>query len=141
MQTKKSTFGWILTFAGQKRSGYLMSVIFAVLGAAFQMLPFFVMAWIIGKLLAGDRILSGYLTDCAVMAAFWLLRVGFHALSTAQSHRSTFAVLGNIRKQGLQKLARSRSATCRPEARASSRTSSSSAWTRSSRRSRTSSRR
>ena len=42
MQTKKSTFGWILTFAGQKRSGYIASVIFAVLGAAFQMLPFFV---------------------------------------------------------------------------------------------------
>ena len=105
MQTKKSTFGWILTFAGQKRSGYIASVIFAVLGAAFQMLPFFVMASVIGKLLAGDRALSGYLVDCAVMAAFWLLRVGFHSLSTAQSHRATFAVLGNIRKQGLQKLA------------------------------------
>ncbi len=106
MQTKKSTFGWVLTFAGQKRSGYLMSVIFAVLGAVFQMLPFFVMARVIGKLLAGDRTLSGYLVNCAGMAAFWLLRVGFHALSTAQSHRATFAVLGNIRKQGLQKLAR-----------------------------------
>lgn len=35
-------------------------------------------------------------------------RVGsvFHSLSTAQSHKATFAVLGNIRKQGLAKLAR-----------------------------------
>ena len=106
MQTKKSTFGWVMTFAGQKKSGYIASVILAVIGAAFQILPFFVMARVIGKLLAGNRDLAGYLIDCAVMAAFWLLRVLFHSLSTAQSHKATFAVLGNIRKQGLAKLAK-----------------------------------
>ena len=106
MQAKKSTFGWIFTFAGQKRSGYIASVIFAVIGAVFQILPFFVMARVIGKLLEGNRDLSGYLLDCGVIAAFWLLRVLFHSLSTAQSHQATFAVLANIRKQGLQKLAR-----------------------------------
>lgn len=106
MQKEKSTFGWVFAFAGQKRSGYISSVLLAVIGAAFQILPFFVMASVIGKLLAGNRELSGYIADCAVMAAFWLLRVLFHSLSTAQSHRATFAVLANIRKQGLEKLAR-----------------------------------
>ena len=106
MKKEKSTFGWVFTFAGQKKSGYLASVVFAVLGAAFQILPFFVMARVIGKLLAGNKDLAGYLIDCAGMAAFWLLRVLFHSLSTAQSHKATFAVLGNIRKQGLAKLAR-----------------------------------
>ena len=81
-------------------------MIFAVIGAAFQILPFFVMARVIGKLLAGNKDFFGYLTDCAVMAALWLLRELFHSLSTAQSHKATFAVLGNIRKQGLAKLAR-----------------------------------
>ena len=106
MQKEKSAFGWILTFAGQKKSGYIASVGLAVAGAAFQILPFFVMARVIGKLLSGNRDLAGYLVDCAVMAAFWMLRVLFHALSTSQSHRATFAVLGNIRKRGLEKLAR-----------------------------------
>ncbi len=106
MKKPKSTFEWIFAFAGQKRTGYIASVAFAVMGAVFQVLPFFVMAQVIGKLLAGNRDLSGYLIDCAVMAAFWLLRVLFHSLSTAQSHKATFAVLGNIRKQGLAKLAR-----------------------------------
>ena len=106
MKKEKSIFGWVFTFAGQKKSGYLASVVFAVLGAAFQILPFFVMARVIGKLLAGNKDLAGYWIDCAVMAAFWLLRVLFHSLSTAQSHKATFAVLGNIRKQGLAKLAR-----------------------------------
>ena len=103
MQKEKSTFGWVFTFAGQKKSGYIASVCLAIIGAAFQILPFFVMAKVIGKLLAGNRDLPGYLQDCAVMAVFWLLRV---LLSTAQSHQATFAVLGNIRKQGLEKLAK-----------------------------------
>lgn len=106
VKKEKSAFGWIFTFAGQKKSGYIASVILAVIGAVFQILPFFVMARIIGRLLAGNRELFGYLIDCAVIAAFWLLRVLFHSLSTAQSHKATFAVLGNIRKQGLAKLAR-----------------------------------
>ena len=104
MQKEKSTWGWIFAFAGQKKSGYIASVCLAAAGAVFQMLPFFVMARIVGRLLAGDRELAGYLADCAVMAVFWLLRVLLHSLSTAQSHRATFAVLGNIRKQGLEKL-------------------------------------
>ena len=106
MQAEKSTLGWVFTFAGQKKSGYILSVIFAVLGAAFQILPFFVMARVIDKLLAGNKNLAGYMLDCAMMAAFWLLRVLFHSLSTAQSHKATFAVLGNIRKQSLDKLSR-----------------------------------
>ena len=106
MEDKKGTFGWIFTFAGQKKSGYIASVFFAVIGAAFQILPFFVMTRVISKLLTGNKDFVGYLIDCAVMAAFWLLRVLFHSLSTAQSHKATFAVLGNIRKQGLDKLSR-----------------------------------
>ena len=106
MSKKKSTLSWVFAFAGQKKSGYIASVCLAVAGAAFQILPFFVMAKIIDKLLAGNRDLTGYLWDCAIMAAFWLLRVLLHSLSTAQSHKATFAVLGNIRKQGLEKLSR-----------------------------------
>ena len=106
MEKKKNTFAWIFTFAGQKKSKYIASVCLAAAGAAFQILPFFVMAHIIGKLLAGDKNLSAYLIACAVMAAMWLLRVLFHSLSTSQSHQATFAVLANIRKEGLEKLSR-----------------------------------
>ena len=106
MEKQKSTFGWVFTFAGQKKTKYIASVALAVIGAVFQMLPYFVMARVIAKLMGGDRDLPAYLIDCAVMAALWLLRVTFHSLSTAQSHQATFAVLGNIRKQGLEKLSR-----------------------------------
>ena len=55
---RKSTFGWVFTFAGQKKRRYIASVCLAVAGAAFQMAPFFVMARVIGKLLAGNRSLG-----------------------------------------------------------------------------------
>lgn len=103
---RKSTFGWVFTFAGQKKRRYIASVCLAVAGAAFQMAPFFVMARVIGKLLAGNRSLGGYMIDCAVMAGMWLMRVALHSLSTSQSHQGTFAVLGNIRTQCLEKLSR-----------------------------------
>ena len=52
MKREKGTFGWVFTFAGQKRSGYIASVIFAVIDAAFQILPFCVMAQVTQKLLS-----------------------------------------------------------------------------------------
>ena len=60
MQKEKSTFGWVFAFAGQRRSGYIPSVCLAVIGAAFQILPFFVMARVIGKAKSSyDRFITG----------------------------------------------------------------------------------
>lgn len=101
-----STFGWVFAFAGQKKKKYIESVILAAIGAAFQILPFFAAAEIINMLLSGERRLYCYLRMCAALAAFWLLRAIFHSLSTSQSHQAAFAVLGNIRKQGLDKLSK-----------------------------------
>ena len=106
MKETKSTFGWIFTFAGQKKSGYIGSVCLAMAGAVFQMFPFLVMARILEKLMDGNREFTGYMMDCAVMAVFWMFRVLFHSLSTMLSHKVTFTVLTNIRKQGLSKLSR-----------------------------------
>ena len=105
-QKPRSTFSWIMEFAEQKKSDYAASVILAVLGAICQMLPYLVMAGIIQKLLDGNRDFHGYLMDCLLMAVFWLARILFHSFSTARSHVATFAVLGNIRRRGLEKLER-----------------------------------
>ena len=103
-EKQKSPAAWIMEFAGQKKSRYVLSVILAICGSICQVLPYLVMARVIQKLLSGDANFAGYLTDCLWMGLLWLLRVGFHGLSTSCSHVATFAVLGNIRKQGLLKL-------------------------------------
>ncbi len=103
---QKSTFDWVMTFVGQKKGRYILSVALAMLGALCQMLPFLVLAQIIQKLLAGGTPFASYVPQLALLAGLWLLRVIFHSLSTSASHQATFAVLGNIRRQGLAKLAR-----------------------------------
>ena len=115
MKEKKSTFGWIFSFAGQKKSGYIASVILAVIGAAFQILPFFVMAQVIGKLLAGNKDLAGYLIDCAVMAAFWLLRVLFHSLRRSPT-RQLSPCWEISESRGLRSWPKCRWGMCRPKA-------------------------
>ena len=105
-QQKPNTFGQIMEFAGEKRSRYIISVILAICGALCHIVPFFLMARVVQKLFAGNTQFSAYTLDLGLMMLFWLLRVGFHGLSTSFSHVATFHVLGSLRKKGLEKLER-----------------------------------
>lgn len=104
-QLKKSTLAWIWDFAGEYRPQYVLSVISAVCGVICGVLPYFVMATIISDLLDGCRNMDIYLKNCLFMAILWVGRCGFHSISTTLSHKATFVVLGNIRKQVCEKLA------------------------------------
>ena len=103
MQQNKNTFGRVFTFAEQKKTKYILSVCFALAGAAFQIMPFFVAARIIKNLIFGSGNMQGYIADCSLMAFMWLMRVLFHSLSTSESHQATFTVLGNIRTNSVWK--------------------------------------
>lgn len=105
-QHKRSTLAWIWDFAGKFRPKYVLSVVSAVCGVVCGILPYFVMARIIGDLLGGCCEASIYLKNCLIMAALWIGRCGFHSISTTLSHKATFAVLGNIRKRVCEKLSR-----------------------------------
>ena len=104
--TRMSSLPWLLHQAKSHRGGYLQSITFAACGVVCQIAPYFVVADILRRLVAGERDLGGYLRLCAVMAGLWGLRVVFHAISTACSHKATFAVLGEMRKNCTDRLAR-----------------------------------
>ncbi|MBR3555397.1 MAG: ABC transporter ATP-binding protein [Oscillospiraceae bacterium] len=109
MKEKKrtpSSMTWVLGQAGEHRGQFALSVILAVIGVAFSLAPYFVVVGVVRGMMAGVKDASFYLGRCGIMAAFWLGRVLFHALSTATSHRATFAVLGEIRKRCTEKLTR-----------------------------------
>lgn len=103
---ERSTAAWIWDFADGYRSVYVGSVFFAVCSVACGILPYFIMAGIISKLLAGCVEMELYLKDCMIMAVMWICKCGFHSISTTLSHKATFAVLGNIRKRVSEKLSR-----------------------------------
>ena len=107
-ETKKtrSPMAWVLSQTGNHRGQYVLSVILAIIGVAFSLSPYFVVIGIVQGLMNGEKDFSFYLVRCGIMAVLWLGRVLFHALSTATSHKATFAVLGEIRKRCMEKLTR-----------------------------------
>ena len=107
-ETKKtrSPMAWVLGQTGDHGGQYVLSVILAIIGVAFSLAPYFVVIGVVQGLMDGVKDFSFYLSRCLIMAALWLGRVLFHALSTATSHKATFAVLGEIRKRCMEKLTR-----------------------------------
>ena len=95
----QSPIAWVLGQTGDHGGQYVLSVILAVIGVAFSVAPYFVVVGIVQGLMDGQQDFAFYLGKCLIMAALWMGRVLFHALSTATSHRATFAVLGEIRKR------------------------------------------
>ena len=106
MKKTRSPMAWVLGQTGDHGGQYVLSVVLAIIGVAFSLAPYFVVIGVVQGLMDGVKDFSFYLSRCLIMAALWLGRVVFHALSTATSHRATFAVLGEIRKKCMEKLTR-----------------------------------
>ena len=105
-QKSPSPIAWALGQTGGHKGQYVISVFLAIVGVAFSVAPYFVVVGIVQGLMEGNKDLSFYLIRCLIIAALWLGRVLFHALSTTASHKATFAVLGEIRKRCTEKLTR-----------------------------------
>lgn len=105
-QKEKSGIGWLAEFAGTHKNLYIKSVLLAVCGVACSIVPYVIMGDMVAQLITGNRKWEIYLHEGLIMVVFWMGRVIFHALSTTCSHKATFYVLGNIRKQVCDKLAK-----------------------------------
>ncbi len=105
-QSPSSPVMWALKQTGEHKGQYVLSVILAVVGVAFSVAPYFVIVGIVHGLMNGNKDFSYYLIRCLIIATLWFGRVLFHSLSTATSHKATFAVLGEIRKRCTEKLTR-----------------------------------
>lgn len=105
-QKEKSVVGWLAEFASTHKNLYIASVLLAACGVACSIVPYVLMGNVVASLIGGNRQWGYYLRLGLLMGALWLGRVIFHALSTSCSHVATFHVLGNIRKQVCDKLAK-----------------------------------
>lgn len=102
----KSAAEWIMSFASRKKTLYISSVLLAALGVLCSIVPYIIMGNMIGELISGNHDWSYYLIQCGIMAAFWLVRIILHSISTSCSHIATFHVLAEIRKEMCDKLSR-----------------------------------
>lgn len=105
-ERKRSTLSWIMEFAGSKKSSYVSSVLLAILSVLCGFIPYTFMAKIVRGLLEQTVDFSFCMKQCLWMALFYLLDRLFHAASTTMSHKATFEVLANVRRQLTKKLAK-----------------------------------
>jgi ATP-binding cassette subfamily B protein IrtA len=105
-EKKRSAASWILEWAGQKRSAYVWSVVFAAGSVIFKVIPYFMIADVVKMFLGGNREFKAYLVKAVWIALSFILAELLHSISTALSHKATFTVLANIRKTCCEKLAR-----------------------------------
>ena len=68
VEAEKSTVGWILDWAGEKKSYYVSSVVLAVFNVAFKIAPYFLIGQVIAALLSGERDTAFYVTRIALVA-------------------------------------------------------------------------
>lgn len=105
-EKQKSTLAWIMEWAGSKKNKYIMSIIFALINVVFKIIPYFVIADVVADIIDGEQDISVYITRAAAVAGSFMVAELFHSISTSLSHKATFEVLANIRKQCLDKLSR-----------------------------------
>lgn len=103
-QRKKGIIDYIFQFAGEQKSTYIKSIIFALIGVFFSLTPYILMGDMVKKLFLGERDFYVYLMEGLMMAVLWIFRVVFHTLSTNISHRTTFKLIGNVRILLIDKL-------------------------------------
>lgn len=103
---KKSTSAWILEWAGQKKSYYVLSVILAIGNVVCKIIPYFIIIDVVKMFLNGSKNFNDYMYDAILIAVSFIIAELFHSLSTSLSHKATFTVLANIRKACCDKLAR-----------------------------------
>lgn len=105
-EQNKSSITWVMTFAGSHKWLYTASVLTAIAGVLFSLIPYFIMGSMIHNLISGNSQWSWYLSMGLIMALCWLCRVACHSLSTTCSHVATFHVLAGLRKELCDKLSR-----------------------------------
>lgn len=106
-QVKKQTpISRLLNFMSPHKGRYIVSVIFAVIGVALGLIPYFAAAQMIVLLLGGESEFSVYLFWCGIAAAGYVGKIIFANCSTSISHTATFLTLKDIRKSMLSKLSR-----------------------------------
>ena len=97
-------FGRLVEFARPHKTSYIVSVVLAVLGVAFGIVPYFATARMTIELLSGNRDLSFYMVWCLISGGCFVLKAILMGISTRASHEATFEVLSEARRKIASKL-------------------------------------
>lgn len=97
-------FGRLIEFARPHKTGYIVSVVLAVLGVAFGIVPYFATARMTIELLSGNRDLSFYMVWCLISGGCFVLKAILMGISTRASHKRPLKCCPRQGEKSLQNL-------------------------------------
>lgn len=103
---KKSASQWLLAWAQPQKGLYLQSILLAVGNVLLKLLPYFLIADVVGMFLNEEKDFAAYGLKAVLIALSFLGAEACHSFSTSLSHKATFSVLAAVRKACCDKLAR-----------------------------------
>lgn len=98
-EKKRSPYQLLWEWAGAYHGSFYAAVIFAVLGVACSMIPYFCAAGIIRLLLEGCKEINELLPYFGGMLGGYAGKVIFSCVSTGISHKATYVTLQDLRKK------------------------------------------
>ena len=106
MEKKKSAFSYLAEWAKPHKAGYIVSVVCAIFGVGFGMLPYLGISNIITLLFEEVKVFDEYIGWIGIIGAGFILQIIFHNISTYISHNMTFSVIAEVRQNMCDKLTR-----------------------------------
>ena len=103
---KENPVAVILKLGSDSKGKYIGSVLLAILGVFFGVLPFLIAAKMIIALMEGAKGLDYYMSLCLMCLGAYILKAFFANLSTSISHGAAFETMHTIREKLLKKLDR-----------------------------------
>lgn len=104
MKSERSTVSYLLEWASPHKSGYIAAILFAIIGVACGVLPYYAISKVVALLFEGSKAMGDYQSWLVVIAVSFLGQILFHNLSTYTSHMMTFTVIAETRQRMCDKL-------------------------------------
>lgn len=105
-EQKQSWTQSLFIWAKPQKKLYLWSILLAIGNVILKIIPYFIIADIVKMILNGNQNFNTYLYKAILIAISFIIAELFHSISTTLSHKATFLILANIRKECCDKLAK-----------------------------------
>lgn len=104
MQEKHSPISGILSFAGQRKSDMVLSVVFAVISVFSGIVPYFAISVLLVEALGKEPLVGKIIFWAGIATGSFLVKILFYEKATILSHKAAYEILKNIRSQISEKL-------------------------------------
>lgn len=105
-KAKRGAFSYLFEWAAPYKSGYIISILTAILEVLCSITPYYCISRIVTLLINGERSAGAYAKWIVIAAVFWVISYLLYAVSTTVSHKATFSVIADVRQKMCEKLAR-----------------------------------